>query len=290
MRVANPSSEVRSALLQLENRTQVSKEVPARRDFPAASDTRDTFKISGQALLKHRLFGMTDPDRNAPQLGKTQMGTSMNYVAFLTRDDRRFLGEVYEWARDNSMDLKYVDSLGLNLASYREHDDGRTVGRLNQGKVFDKDGHAMYYSFTEKDAATAQRILSSTALTSTRLDQGFVRFITDKDYGAMHHNDFDFMEQVIKRFSEAGLDRSFSESAFSAYEYKKDNFIMTRSKDKRVLGEADHLETGHFTKKSTKPKPITLESLRADLRQALFQAMGVKSFSSLFALLFKDKR
>ncbi|MCF5824840.1 hypothetical protein GIV31_14785, partial [Pseudomonas syringae] len=61
------------------------------------------------------------------------------------------------------------------------------------------------------------------------------------------------------------------------------------SKEKYTPGEGDAQETTS-AKKSTKPKEITLESLRADMRETFLKAMGVKSFSSLFDMLFKDKR
>ncbi|EPM84961.1 hypothetical protein A249_27615, partial [Pseudomonas syringae pv. actinidiae ICMP 18804] len=42
--------------------------------------------------------------------------------------------------------------------------------------------------------------------------------------------------------------------------------------------------------KTTKPKEITLESLRDDMRKSFMKAMGVENFSSLFDVLFKNKR
>ncbi|WP_152534882.1 hypothetical protein [Pseudomonas syringae] len=234
-----------------------------------------------------------DPNRAAPMLGKAECGKSYTDVAFLTRDDRKLLGDVYEWASGQGADLGYVDDLGIRLARYREKDDGRISAPHNQGTTYDSEGHKVYYRFTDKDAATAKCILESEALNTTRLDRGFVRYITDKDYGSMYHNDFEFMEQVIKRFSSLGGESQALMPGFARHEYPDNNFVMTRSKEKYAVGKhnvQDEQGANSALKKSTKPIPITLESLRADLRQALFKAMGVKSFSSLFALLFKDKR
>ncbi|MEE4623197.1 hypothetical protein V2L00_05755 [Pseudomonas alliivorans] len=249
--------------------------------------------ISGEALLRQRLFHITDPNRAVLVLGKADCGALHSRVEFLTRDDRQLLGDVYEWAQEQGADLKYVDDLGLRLASYREADNGRMMVRENTGRSYDGEGHKLYLSFTDKDAASAKRILEGDALKTTRLDHGFVRFITDKDYGAINHNDFDFMEQVINRFSSGKDESQPLTPRFAKYEYLKNNFVRTLSKDKYVDGKESAQEdqgTQSTAKKTTKPKPVTVESLREDRRAALFKMMNVTSFKSLFALLFGNRR
>ncbi|MEE4746230.1 hypothetical protein V2K54_11950 [Pseudomonas alliivorans] len=249
--------------------------------------------ISGEALLRQRLFHITDPNRAVPVLGKADCGALHSRVEFLTRDDRQLLGDVYEWAQEQGADLKYVDDLGLRLASYREADNGRMMVRENTGRSYDGEGHKLYLSFTDKDAASAKRILEGDALKTTRLDHGFVRFITDKDYGSINHNDFDFMEQVINRFSNGKDESQPLTPRFAKYEYLKNNFVRTLSKEKYVDGKESVQEdqgTQSTAKKTTKPKPVTVESLRDDRRAALFKMMNVTSFKSLFALLFGNRR
>lgn len=254
-------------------------------------DRGSTVSISGEALLRQRLFNITDSHRAAPMLGKNLCGRNLLDIAFLNRDDRRFLGNVYEWAQDQGADLTYVDSLGLSLARYRENDDGRICARANQGNVRDGEGYTIYQRFTDRDAATAERILQSEALKTTPLDHKFIGYITDKDYSALSHPDFEFLEQVINRFSVKGEDKQWPLSGdFSSYTYIKNNFIETRSGEKRKPDKDDTQDTTPAPPKTTKPKEITLESLRDDIRKSFMKAMGVENFSSLFDVLFKNKR
>ncbi|RML41081.1 hypothetical protein ALQ95_102556, partial [Pseudomonas syringae pv. ribicola] len=185
----------------------------------------------------------------------------------MNRDDRRFLGNVYEWAQDQGADLTYVDALGLSLARYRENDDGRICVRANQGNVRDGEGYTIYQRFTDRDAATAERILKSEALKTTPLDQKFIGYITDNDYSALSHPDFEFLEQVINNFSVKGEDKQWPLSGdFSSYTYIKNNFIQTRSGEKRKPDNDDIQETTPARPKTTKPKEITLESLTLPLK------------------------
>ncbi|WP_241000706.1 hypothetical protein [Pseudomonas viridiflava] len=251
-----------------------------------------TVSISGEALLRQRLFHVTDPNRDLPVLGKAECGRSYPDISFLTLNDRALLGDAYAWASSEGADLAYVDELGFKLAHYREKDNGRISGRDNQGMRYDGEGHKVYFSFTEKDTATAKRIVESEALRTTRLDQGFIRYITDKDYSSMYHNDFEFMEQVINRFSSKSDEPQTLMPRFAKRDYLKNNFVVTRSKEKYALGHNSGRENepGFTATKTTKPKPVTVESLHDDMRAALFKAMNVTSFKSLFALLFGGKR
>ncbi|MEE4571751.1 hypothetical protein V2K58_14770 [Pseudomonas alliivorans] len=299
MRVVNQDIESRIAVMKLDidNRNaqngHLADTVISAGTHKEPPVERSTVSISGEALLRQRLFHITDPNRAVPILGKADCGALHSRVEFLTRDDRQLLGDVYEWAQEQGADLKYVDDLGLRLASYREADNGRMMVRENTGRSYDGEGHKLYLSFTDKDAASAKRILEGDALKTTRLDHGFVRFITDKDYGAINHNDFDFMEQVINRFSSEKDESQPLTPRFAKYEYLKNNFVRTLSKEKYVDGKESVQEdqgTQSTAKKTTKPKPVTVESLRDDRRAALFKMMNVTSFKSLFALLFGNRR
>ncbi|WP_440830813.1 hypothetical protein ACTABV_03580 [Pseudomonas fragariae (ex Marin et al. 2024)] len=289
MRVISSGADALIAAQQLDDK-RAAKTISSIANPPLRSTSPDSaVTISGQALLKHRVFGVADSGRSAPMLGKAECGMSMPEAFFLTRDDRRLLGDVYEWASAQGADLGYVDDLAFGLASYREKDDGRIWGRQNQGKTYDLEGHKVFYSFTEPHAATAKRITESDGLKTTRLDQGFVRFITDKDYGSIGHNNFEFMEKVINRFSTAGERDEQLGADFTTYKSQKSDYIRTLSKETYTPGEGDSRETPSV-KKATKPKEITLESLRNDMRETFLKAMGFKSLSSLFDMLFKDRR
>ncbi|AAZ36381.1 hypothetical protein QCD83_27005 [Pseudomonas savastanoi pv. phaseolicola] len=290
MRVISSGIEALVTARQLDEKI-ASKKIPILASSSSRPDFLDpSVTISGGAILKQRIFGLTDPKFPAPMLGKAECGTSMPETSFLTRDDRRLLGEVYEWARDQGADLFYVDDLAFGLASYREKDDGRIWSRHNEGKTYDMEGHKVFYSFTDTNAATAKRIIEGSALTTTRLDQGFIRFITDKDYGALGHNHFEFMEKVINRFSTSGERDQQLGPDYATYKSQKNDYIRTLSKEKYAPGEGDIRETGIPAQKTAKPKEITLESLREDMRNSFMKAMGIKNFSSLFDVLFKNRR
>ncbi len=289
MRVISSGADALIIAQQLDEK-RAAKNMPSIANPALRSTSPDSaVTLSGQALLKHRVFGFADSVPSAPMLGKAECGMSMPEAFFLTRDDRRLLSDVYEWASDQGADLVYVDELAFQLASYRESNNGGIMSPHNQGKVYDMEGHKVFYSFTEPHAAIAKRITESDGLKTTRLDQGFVRFITDKDYGSIGHNNFEFMEKVINRFATAGESAEQLGTDFATYKSQKSDYIRTLSKEKYTPGEGDTQEKAS-ARKSAKPKDITLESLRADRRETFLKAMGVKSLSSLFDMLFKSKR
>ncbi|WP_397451807.1 hypothetical protein [Pseudomonas sp. NA-150] len=229
--------------------------------------------ISGQALLRQRLWLTNDPNYRLPRVANVTPGVlnSSPMVNFLTVGDRQLLGKVYEFAQEQGADLGYVDSLGFDLADYREHDNGRYMAPHNKGTAFDVEGHMMFYSFTDKDAATAKRILASEALKTTELDHGFIRLSLDKDYGPMRYSDFEFMEQVINRFSAKGAEVPPLGAKFEKHEYIENNFINTRSKEKYDLTG----DTPVLLKNKTNGKlknirqPATIPSQPETLKQAL---------------------
>ncbi|KPY41331.1 Uncharacterized protein ALO48_04409, partial [Pseudomonas syringae pv. rhaphiolepidis] len=77
--------------------------------------------------------------------------------------------------------------------------------------------------------------------------------------------------------------------SFRGRPYIKNNFIETRSGERRKPDNDDRHKTGIPAQKTTKPKEITLESLREDMRNSFMKAMGIKNFSSLFDVLFKNR-
>lgn len=140
--------------------------------------------ISGKGLLLQRL-GSKDNGAAVKEPGSKQP------IDYLTSVDRRLVGDVYEYAREKGADLKNVDDLAKQLARYRQ----QLAAPDTAAKNTDKPG-----SFSEQESATVKRILGSNAMTTTRLDQGFIHYMTDKDSPRSPGN-LEFMEQVIQQFS-----------------------------------------------------------------------------------------
>jgi len=139
--------------------------------------------ISGKGLLLQRL-GTKDS-------AAVKESGSKRPIDHLTSVDRHLIGDVYEYARGKGADLKNVDDLAKYLARYRQ----QLAAPDTAAKNTDKPG-----SFSEQESATVKRILGSNAMTTTRLDQGFIHYMTDKDSPRSPGN-LEFMEQVIQQFS-----------------------------------------------------------------------------------------
>lgn len=254
--------------------------------------------ISGQALLRQRIFFSENPNSRLPLQIKNTVETRMQpSVNFLTESDRDLLSQAFEFAQEQGADLHYVDVLAFELALYRQADNGRIMLPLNQGKDFDLEGHKVSYSFTPKDTATASRILKSEALNSTQLDKGFIRYSTHKDYGVFHHVNFEFMEQIINKFSSNGDNVPPLDSKFYRYESPKENYIKHLSKevyDVGGKGSPPDMNAAAGKKKTVNQQPpAPPETLKDILRRIIFKAMHT-SFStrvpSLAEFLMKMRR
>lgn len=204
----------------------------------SASVPSTSVSLSGKAIMLSRLFGAQNTASEPPVVSGVN-GMDLNNIGmspqnFLTTSDRALLSDMYEYAQQQGADLKNVDALAYQLGNYRQHNDGHSQFSVNDGNSFDSEGHLRTFSFTEKDAATATRILNSDAINSTRLDHGFVRFILDPGYGAAHTNDFEFMEQMINKFSDKGSEMKSLDPKFSTFTGVKsvvDNMVIHTSKD-----------------------------------------------------------
>jgi hypothetical protein len=197
--------------------------------IPSSLIPATSLVISGQALLRQRLFS-SHPNVEPPMLDPKRITDVLQPLFCLNKEDRLLLGDIYEFAQAEGVDLDYVDRLGHKLANYRGYDDGRQMGPANQGKDFDLEGHQISYSFTDKDATTAQRIRQSSALLTTRLDRGFINYDTDKDYSSLSHSHFEFLEAVVNRFSDSYESVPIN-GRFQKHEYVKNNFIKHVSKE-----------------------------------------------------------
>lgn len=247
---------------------------------PVNPATRAEVSISGRALLLQRVFDVKDPAMEPPVMSRDAAGSFfMPDHLFLTHDDRDLLARIYEFAQEQNADLKFVDNLIFSLSDYRFHRDGRTKGAHNEGH-FDLEGHQVTHHFTERDAATAKRILASEALQTTELDKGFIRRITDENYSGINHNHFEFMEQVINRFSAKGAEMPPLGEAFAKYEPIYNNFIMRTSVDQKVESSRDR--HARIAARNTERKEV-LPTLKAD------QPAGRTLYATLFEILARFK-
>jgi hypothetical protein len=253
---------------------------------PAAS-----VAISGQTLLRQRLF-CGPPDVEPPMLDVERTPVVLQPVLCLTKEDRLLLGEIYEFAQSEGVDLTYVDRLGHTLANYRGYDDGRRLHSHNQGKEYDLEGHKVYYSFTDKDAITAERIRESSSLLTTRLDRGFIDFDTDKNRSSLRHSDFEFLELIVNRFSNSSESIPVK-GRFQKYEHVNNDFIKHVSKE--VYGEYifSNLHKPEQLPSLKRPEPFSLDStqdLSSTLRQVIQKYLQKSGIPSLFDIIARLRR
>ena len=248
--------------------------------------------ISGRALLLQRVFDVKDPAMEPPVKSREAAGSFfMPDHLFLTHDDRDLLARIYEFAQEQNADLKFVDNLIFSLADYRFHRDGRTKYAHNDAQ-FDLEGHQVTHHFAERDAATAKRILASEALHTTELDKGYLLRITNEDYSGINHCNFDFLEQVIHRFSAKGTDMSPLGEAFFRYEPIYNNYIRRVSVDRKVepCGE-DHfaIKTGHAKDEEPHSTYILTPLQRVDAHRGTDKVAARSLYATLFDVLARFK-
>jgi len=155
---------------------------------PAAN--ADHVKLSGHALMLSRLFGQDE----ATYTGKVMTdrnSTTTALVPYLTGEDRAMLEKMYDYSVANGIDLRHVDALGGDLAFYRRF--GASSGAHD---LFDTEGHALAFEFSQTDKAYAERIADNSA-TST-IDQGFLQ--SELVVGGRGTN-FAFLERMTEVFS-----------------------------------------------------------------------------------------
>lgn len=160
--------------------------------------------ISGEGLLKQRLSDKSKSSAINAADNKSQV-EAKPAIEQLNKADRALISDIYFHAREQGADLKYVDELARNLARYREQ----------QGDP-DKAAKEPRGYFTDSERPILKRIRDSEALSSTRLDQDFVRYMTDPDNPRVHGN-LEFMEQVMHRFSDKAGEASGLSSQFAQY-------------------------------------------------------------------------
>ncbi|PLY36560.1 hypothetical protein F164LOC_14735 [Pectobacterium carotovorum] len=195
-----------------------------------ASSTSGQITLSGKAIMLSRLFGDSNSEPSV-QTQLTQATMSLPSSHFLTRSDREMLSELYSQAQQQSVDLSYVDDLASDLGNYRMF--GGVMANVNSGGMYDVNGHAQRFHFTDSDDATGTRILTGQGISSTGLDQGFLRYQLDPGFSFNHRTDFAFLEQVVNKFGSGALEAGQSiDAKFSTYTHQgKDNFVIETSND-----------------------------------------------------------
>ncbi|GKW43725.1 hypothetical protein LOZ86_03825 [Pectobacterium parvum] len=195
-----------------------------------ASSTSGQITLSGKAIMLSRLFGDSNSEPSV-QTQLTQATMSLPSTHFLTRSDRDMLSELYSEAQQQGVDLNYVDDLASDLGNYRMF--GGVMANVNDGGMYDVNGHAQRFHFTDSDDATGTRILTGQGISSTGLDQGFLRYQLDPGFSFNHRTDFAFLEQVVNKFGSGALEAGQSiDAKFSTYTHQgKDNFVIETSND-----------------------------------------------------------
>ncbi|MEQ7919336.1 hypothetical protein ABQX22_09075 [Xanthomonas sp. WHRI 1810A] len=263
------------------------------RDAPMQPSTAaSTLSISGQTLLRQRLF-FSAPDAEPPIVRDRALMNGFTPDAyFLTLDDRQLLGDVYEFAQAKGIDLVYADRLGHSLADYRNSDDGKIMLPHNRGMEYDLEGHRRSYSFTDANAAIAKRIRESPSLPTTRLDRGFIAFQTDQDYSVLSHTPFGFLELVVNKFSASTEPLNIDES-FKQNHYVKHDFVEHLSKEvydvgvsKKGKGAAQRVDG----KGERSTGAVPLDDLQTALRKIMAKYLEKSGLPSLFETIARLRR
>ncbi|XUO86861.1 hypothetical protein RVM26_14800 [Halomonas sp. KM072] len=187
---------------------------------------KSTVTLSGQAILASRLFSSDKGDLPVlPSIRTNGEHNGMLSQYFLTESDRSLISKMYELANQEGTDLRYVDQFAKDLGLYRKYDDGSMRSSFN-GNSYDLQGRKQTVSFTEKDAATAERILSGKTLSSTSIDQGFIRWRLDPGQGFNLSSDLDYMEHMINKFSSTVNEEENFVAKFTSYSPRENNYVM----------------------------------------------------------------
>jgi len=183
----------------------------------------------GREIMISRLFLGREPPVALPSATSADALQKRN--EFLTHDDRALISDMYAYVQSEGADLSHVDLLVSALADYRYYNDGRQL-ISNNGYYVDE--YWTTFDFKPEDAAIASRILSSSALSSTRIDQGFVRHVLDPGIGAFSHiGGIPFLERMVKKFSDEGADQPPLGSEYATFKHAKtaDHIVTTTHKD-----------------------------------------------------------
>ncbi|WP_062379957.1 hypothetical protein [Pseudomonas abietaniphila] len=220
---AFPTSATSATSVALAKSPDDIRSAPSKSSTEIQAPDATPVSLSGKALLMSRLFAghLKEPAVSHPSTWLL----AVDPMPFLTMDDRKLLGDVYQFASDEGADLAYVDDLACSIARYRLHDNGRRILPQSPGMNFDLEGHEVTYFFTDKNTATATRILQSDAFQTTRLDPAFLRHALDARYSALTYLNFEFVEQVVNKFSTSGTTVEDFDTRFSHFQHNQKNWV-----------------------------------------------------------------
>ncbi|MHA4979872.1 hypothetical protein ACX0K2_25625 [Pseudomonas extremorientalis] len=196
---------------------------------PSGVSYPEPVPINGRETFISRMFHNGEPPVALPPA--TFENGTQNRNDFLTLDDRALISDMYAYAHSEGADLRHVDRLVYALADYRYFSDGRQL-ISNNGYYVDE--YWTTFDFKPEDATIASRILSSSALGSSRIDPGFVKHILDPGIGVYSHfGGIPFLERMVKKFSSEGADQPPLGSEYVTFNYAKaaDHIVTTTHKD-----------------------------------------------------------
>jgi hypothetical protein len=94
--------------------------------------------LSGRAIMLSRLFHTQDTNTQPSVVlasgGLTRDHLSQNPIDFLTEKDRSLVSDMYAYAQQQGSDLTYVDTLAITLGTYRQFDNGKSLGGFNDSQ------------------------------------------------------------------------------------------------------------------------------------------------------------
>ncbi|WP_144424953.1 hypothetical protein [Pseudomonas trivialis] len=210
------------------NERRAALEAMQSMESPEAFDPKPT-PVNGREIMILRLFRGSEPPVALPP-ATSENGTQRS-SEFLTLDDRALISDMYAYAQSEGADLRYVDRLVSALGTYRHYSDGRQLIGSNGYYV---DEYWTTFDFKPEDAIIASNILTGSAFSSTRIDQGFLQHILSPGNGAFSHiGGIPFLEQMVKRFSSEAVGQPPLGSEFATFEYAKtaDHIVSTTHKD-----------------------------------------------------------
>ncbi len=199
---------------------------------PAATDPKPV-PINGRDIMISILFNGTEPPVAKPPA--TSENGAQNDSDFLNLDDRAVVADMYAYAKEQGADLAFVTKLASLLGNYRHYSDGRQNGGGNTG--YDADGYRVTFDYKPEGVALAASILNGSAINSTRIDQGFLRYILNPDHGAFQNvGGIPFLERMVKKFSDEGADQPPLGSEFATFKKVRfeDHIVQTTYKHLRL--------------------------------------------------------
>jgi hypothetical protein len=161
---------------------------------------------AGRATLLKRMFGIDDVDAADPPVWTSAANLTTGRVAyFLNADDRKMLANAYEVAEQRGIDPLAVDNLVVDLGMYRM---GANTGNSpdTTGQLSYPDGRPVISVFSPEREAAARELLSSKAMDDTKIDSGFLQFVTNPGRYSRPAVDFGVLRELMVASSASNSD------------------------------------------------------------------------------------